>query len=96
MTKMVFSRLLGLAIFLLPAAAVAQREETRAYAEKRINQLRQSVTDLTGRIEQLQKHNLQLQQQLERMRVDYEHRLDRLEKGSGGRAAPPPKSQSMP
>jgi tol-pal system protein YbgF len=79
-------------LFALPTAAAAQRGDT-AYTEDRLNQLQQSLTLLTGQIEQLQYKNQQLQQQMEKMQADYEYRLDQLEKGKGGggpRPSPPP------
>ena len=64
------------------------------YVEDRLNQLQQSITMLTGQLEQLQYRNQQLQQQMEKMQADYEYRLDQLEKGKGGggrrAGAPPP------
>jgi tol-pal system protein YbgF len=69
--------------FLLPTAAGAQRVDP-VYMEDRFNQLQQSITMLTGQIEQLQYRNQQLQQQLEKMQADYEYRLDQMEKGRGG------------
>jgi tol-pal system protein YbgF len=88
MMKTVFPRLLALAVFLLPAAASAQRGDA-VYMEDRINQLQQSLTQLTGQLEQLQNRNQQLQQQMDKMRTDYDYRLDQLEKGGGGKAPPP-------
>jgi len=92
--------------FLLPTAAGAQRVDP-VYVEDRFNQLQQSITLLTGQIEQLQYRNQQLQQQLEKMQADYEFRLDQMEKGKGGgggprpaapqaAAAPPPPSAAPP
>lgn len=69
--------------FLLPTAAGAQRVDP-VHVEDRFNQLQQSITLLTGQIEQLQYRNQQLQQQLEKMQADYEYRLDQMEKGKGG------------
>jgi tol-pal system protein YbgF len=62
------------------------------YVEDRFNQLQQSITLLTGQIEQLQYRNQQLQQQMEKMQADYEFRLEQMEKGGGrpGGAAPRP------
>ena len=75
-----------LAIALLaPTAAGAQRVDP-VYVEDRFNQLQQSITLLTGQIEQLQYRNQQLQQQLEKMQADYEFRLEQMEKGRGGGA----------
>jgi tol-pal system protein YbgF len=83
----------------VPTAANAQRADP-VYIEDRLNQLQQSITLLTGQIEQLQYRNQQLQQQLEKMQADYEFRLDQVEKGRPGGAprlpaqaagpAPPP------
>jgi cell division protein FtsB len=87
MMKTVLPRLLVFAVFLLPAAASAQRGDA-VYVEDRINQLQQSLSQLTGQIEQLQNRNQQLQQQMEKMRADYDYRIDQLEKGGGGK--PPP------
>ena len=88
--KTFYSKLLVLAVLALPTAAAAQS----GYTEDRLNQLQQSITLLTGQIEQLQYKNQQLQQQLEKMQADYEYRLDQLEKGRGGGgprpSAPPP------
>src|SRR5262252_6147238 len=81
------SRLLLALALALPTAAAAQRLDP-VYIEDRLNQLQQSISMLTGQIEQLQYRNQQLQQQMEKMRADYEYRLDQLEKG--GRAGPRP------
>src|SRR5262245_8991416 len=95
------SSLLAIAL-VLPTAAGAQRLDP-VYVEDRFNQLQQSITMLTGQIEQLQNRNQQLQQQLEKMQADYEYRLDQMEKGKGGggprpggalAAAPPPPSMA--
>jgi tol-pal system protein YbgF len=75
--------------FALPTAAGAQRVDP-VYVEDRFNQLQQSITLLTGQIEQLQYRNQQLQQQLEKMQADYEFRLEQMEKGRGGGAPRPP------
>ena len=81
--------------FLLPTAAGAQRVDP-VYVEDRFNQLQQSITLLTGQIEQLQYRNQQLQQQLEKMQADYEYRLDQMEKGKGGGAAAAPAAPRRP
>ena len=57
---------------------------TPVYIEDRLNQLQQSITMLTGQLEQLQYRNQQLQQQMEKMQADYEYRLEQIEKGGGG------------
>lgn len=94
--KMHLSRLLLILVVALPSAAAAQRVDP-VYIEDRFNQLQQTITMLTGQVEQLQYRNQQLQQQMEKMQADYEYRLDALEKG-GGRAggAPAPRSASPP
>lgn len=88
------ARLLFLLALAVPTAAAAQRTDP-VYVEDRLNQLQQSITMLTGQIEQLQYRNQQLQQQLQKMQADYEFRLDQMEKG-GGRsgAAPRPSNQA--
>ena len=95
--KMPYAKLLILMVLALPTAAAAQGP---GYTEDRLNQLQQSITLLTGQIEQLQYKNQQLQQQLEKMQADYEYRLDQLEKGRGGggprASAPPPGPTSAP
>ena len=78
--KMPYSKLLALIVLVLPTVAAAQS----GYTEDRLNQLQQSVTLLTGQIEQLQYRIQQLQQQNEKMQADYEYRLEQLEKGRGG------------
>ena len=78
-----------------PTAVSAQRTDP-VYVEDRFNQLQQSITLLTGQIEQLQYRNQQLQQQMEKMQADYEYRLEQMEKG-GGRpgGAPPPRPNTQ-
>jgi len=89
--KILYPKLLILMILALPTAVAAQGP---GYTEDRLNQLQQSISLLTGQIEQLQYKNQQLQQQMEKMQADYEYRLDQLEKGKGGGgprpSAPPP------
>lgn len=81
-------RLLILIALALPTAAVAQRADP-VYIEDRLNQLQQSISLLTGQVEQLQYRNNQLQQQLEKMQADYEFRLEQVEKGGGRPGAAP-------
>jgi tol-pal system protein YbgF len=78
-----------------PTAAAAQRLDP-VYSEDRLNQLQQSITMLTGQLEQQQYRNQQLQQQMEKMQADYEYRLEQMEKG-GGRpgGAPPPRPNTQ-
>jgi tol-pal system protein YbgF len=93
--KTLYPKLLTLLVLALPTAAAAQS----GYTEDRINQLQQSISLLTGQIEQLQYRNQQLQQQMEKMQADYEFRLDQLEKGRGGggpRPSPPAGPSSPP
>ena len=82
-----------LVVFALPTAAAAQRGGDSVYIEDRLNQLQQTLTMMTGQIEQLQHRNATLMQQMEKMQADYEYRIDQLEKGGGGKpggAAPRP------
>eukprot|EP01036_Dinobryon_divergens_P008620 gene8620-11519_t len=73
-----------LVVFALPTAAAAQRGGDSVYIEDRLNQLQQTLTMMTGQIEQLQHRNATLMQQMEKMQADYEYRIDQLEKGGGG------------
>jgi len=105
--RSLYSWALLVGLVALPSVASAQRGDT-VYVEDRMNQLQQTITLLTGQIEQLQYRNQQLQQQLEKMQADYEFRLDQMEKGKGGggggprpaapqaAAAPPPPSAAPP
>ncbi len=100
--KTLYPKLLTLMVLALPTAAAAQS----GYTEDRINQLQQSITLLTGQVEQLQYRNQQLEQQMEKMRADYDFRLDQLEKGRGGGgprpapaagpSSPPPLASAAP
>ncbi len=87
--KSFFPGALVLALALLPSVASAQRDSS-VYMEDRMNQLQQTITMLTGQVEQLQYQNQQLKQQLEKMQTDYDFRIDQLEKGRGGAAGPRP------
>lgn len=96
--KIIPSRLalLSALVLALPTVAAAQRGDS-VYVDDRLNQLQQSLTMMTGQIEQLQHRNAQLQQQLEKMQTDYEYRIEQLEKGGGGgagRPAPRPGAQA--
>ncbi|WP_422035118.1 tol-pal system protein YbgF [Reyranella sp.] len=95
--KILPARLVLLIALALPTAAVAQRGGDAVYLEDRFNQLQQSLTNLTGQLEQLQNRNAKLQQQMEKMQADYEYRIEQLEKGGAGRpggAAPRPAAQA--
>jgi tol-pal system protein YbgF len=86
------SKLLILAVFALPSAALpsaAWAQRDTAYLDQ-LNQLQQTVTMLTGQLEQLQYKNQQLQQQMEKMQADYDFRIDQLEKGGRGGGGPRP------
>jgi tol-pal system protein YbgF len=86
--KTFYSWALAGALLALPSAAGAQRGDA-IYMEDRLNQLQQTITMLTGQVEQLQYKNQQLQQQMEKMQADYEFRLEQIEKGRGGAPRPP-------
>jgi len=73
--KSFFSGALVFALALLPSVASAQRDSS-VYMEDRMNQLQQTITMLTGQVEQLQYQNQQLKQQLDKMQTDYDFRLD--------------------
>ena len=95
--KILPSRLVLLVALALPTAAAAQRGGDAVYLEDRFNQLQQSLTNLTGQLEQLQNRNAKLQQQMEKMQADYEYRIEQLEQGGGARpggAAPRPGAQA--
>ena len=91
--KTLISRFFLLAALALPIAAPtavhAQRVDP-VYIEDRFNQMQQTITLLTGQLEQLQYKNQQLQQQLEKLQADYDYRLDTLEKGKPGAGGPRP------
>lgn len=83
--KILSPRFAFLVALALPTAAAAQRGGDAVYIEDRLNQLQQTLTMMTGQIEQLQHRNASLQQQMEKMQADYEYRIDQLEKGGGGK-----------
>jgi len=93
--KSFFSGAVVFALALLPSVASAQRDSS-VYIEDRMNQLQQTVTMLTGQVEQLQYQNQQLKQQLEKMQTDYDFRIDQLEKGKGGAPRPPGPAPTAP
>jgi tol-pal system protein YbgF len=88
--KILPARFLILAAFALPAAALGQSRVDPVYLNDQLNQMQQTITTLTGEIEQLQYQNQQLQQQMEKMRSDYDFRIEALEKGKGGGPGPGP------
>ena len=69
-----------LAVSLLPGAVAAQRSGDTAQFETRFNMLQRSLADLSAMVEQLKASDQQLQQQLDKMRTNYDQRLERLEK----------------
>lgn len=81
-----------LAVLLMPGLAAAQRADDRAQFDARVNTLQRSLAELSAKIEQLNARDRELQQQLERIRANYDQRLERLEKGAG-KAAPPRRSR---
>jgi peptidoglycan hydrolase CwlO-like protein len=80
---------LALAVLMLPGVAAAQRSDDRAQFDARMNVLQRSLAELSAQIQQLDARDRELQQQLQRMRDNYEQRLERLEKGTP-RARPRP------
>ena len=82
----------GLAGLVMPCAASAQRADDRAQFDARMNVLDRSVADLSIQIERLNARDRELQQQLEKIRANYDQRPKRLE------AAPntPPPRRSRP
>ena len=54
--------------------------------------LQRSLAELSAQIEQIKARDRELQQQLEKMRVDYDQRLERLEKGATPRRLCLPKT----
>jgi tol-pal system protein YbgF len=87
--KPLLARLVIVLALAVPTAATAQRADP-VYIEDRLNQIQQSITMLTGQIEQLQHRNQQLQQQMQKMQTDYEFRIEQLEKGRSGGTPPRP------
>ncbi len=87
--KTFLPRLLFILALGLPSLANAQRVDP-VYIEDRFNQLQQSITLLTGQIEQMQYKNQQLHQQMEKMQADYEFRLEQMEKGGARPGGAPP------
>jgi TolA-binding protein len=82
--KAIICYLIVLTSFLLPGTAFAQRGSDAAYIEGRLSGLQQQLADLSARIEQLKIQDQQLHQRLQRMRTNFEARLERLEKGGAG------------
>jgi TolA-binding protein len=86
-SKAICSSLLIVVLSVFPAVAMAQRSAAAGYTEDRLNQLQQTLAELTRRLQEMQKQNQQLQQHLEKMQASFEQRLERLEKAP---AAKPP------
>ena len=80
--------LVVLAGSLLPGVVVAQRSGDTAQFEARINMLQRSLAALSDTIEQANAGSNQFQQQLDRMRANYDQRLQRLERGPVPQATP--------
>jgi uncharacterized coiled-coil protein SlyX len=83
----------GVAGLMLSGAAAAQRPEDRAHFDARMNVLDRSVAELSIQIERLNARDRELQQQLDKMRANYDQRLKRLEKGAAPKTPPPPRSK---
>jgi uncharacterized coiled-coil protein SlyX len=79
----------GLAGLVMPCAASAQRADDRAQFDARMNVLDRSVADLSIQIERLNARDRELQHQLEKMRTNYDQRLERLEKEAAAKTPPP-------
>lgn len=74
---------------LIPGVSVAQRSDDRAQFDARISVLQRSLADLSNQIEQLKVRDQQLQQQVEKMRTNFDQRLERLQSGGGSRTPTP-------
>jgi hypothetical protein len=79
----------GLAGLVMPYAASAQRADDRAQFDARMNVLDRSVADLSIQIERLKARDLELHHKLEKMRTNYDQRLERLEKEAAAKTPPP-------
>jgi len=86
MMKAVHSCVVAAAIFLLPAAAFAQRSGDPAHFERQLNGLQQQLADLSARIKELKIQDQQLQERLETMRTNFEARLGQQENSAKGKA----------
>jgi hypothetical protein len=73
----------------MPYAASAQRADDRAQFDARMNVLDRSVADLSIQIERLKARDLELHHKLEKMRTNYDQRLERLEKEAAAKTPPP-------
>ena len=85
MMKAVHPCVVAAAVFLLPAAAVAQRGVDPAHIEGRLNGLQEQLADLSARIKELKIQDQQLQHRLERMRTNFDARLEQRENGAKGK-----------
>lgn len=81
-------RYLVLAGLMMPGVAAAQRSDDQAQFDARMNVLDRSVADLSIQIERLNARDRELQQQLEKLRANYDQRLERLEKGAAPKTPP--------
>ena len=81
--------IIALAGLVLPDAAAARRADERSQFDARMNVLDRSVAELSIQIERLNARDRELQQQLEKMRANYDQRLERLEKGAALKTPPP-------
>jgi type II secretory pathway component PulM len=79
----------GLAGLVMPCAASSQRADDRTQFDARINVLDRSAADLSIQIERLNARDRELQHQLEKMRTNYDQRLERLEKEAAPKTPPP-------
>jgi len=86
MMKAIHPCVVAAAIFLLPAAAFAQRSGDPANIEGRLNVLQQRLADLSARTKELKIRDEQLHQRLEDMRTNFEARIGQQENGAKGKA----------
>ena len=76
-------RLALLALLVAPRAAEAQTG-----IDARFNDLQRSISALTSQIEQLKVQERQLEQQLTKMQMSFEQRIERLEKRPAAKPTP--------
>lgn len=80
--------IIGSAALAFAVQSNAQRPDDRAGFDARMNVLERSVAELSIQIERLKTSDQQLEQQLEKMRSNYDQRLEWLEKGAAPKTAP--------